>query len=159
MNTDNFGWKEILALTAAGGALYFIVRPSGDKAESKEEGKQDLLALSQKTQYAFSEDFYGKMLSQEGYKKVEDYIKKYGLTVSQVNSYAESIYNAKGVFDDDEDALYSVFRIMKTITICSIVSKSFRIKYNKSLYSFLSEFLNTDELSRIVEIINKKYFL
>lgn len=152
-------WKEILAFTLMGGVLWLIVKPSGDKQESKEEGKADKLAITNKTQSAFSEDFYIKLLTQEHYKNTSDYLTKISVSNAQLSHYVQTIYESKGWFNDDEDALYSVFRILKSITLVSIVAKSFNIKYNLNMYSYLSTFLNVKEMNRILEIINKKYYL
>ena len=73
-------WKEILAFTFAGGVLWFMLKPKGDEEEQREQHEQNVLALTQKTQSAFSEDFYAKLLTQEHYAKIEDYLKKINLT-------------------------------------------------------------------------------
>jgi hypothetical protein len=158
MATDT-SWKEILAFTFAGVALWFVAKPKGDKATAQQEHQLTLLTQTKKTQSAFSEQFYSLMLTQEGYKKIEDYLKKINMTVSEINDIADSIYDSKSYFDDDEDKLYSAFRIMKNITVCSIVSKVFKIRYEKNMYSYIANFLNTSEMSVVLNIINDKYFL
>jgi len=159
MKAADISWKEILAFTAAGVALWIIAKPSGDKAEDKANSAADKLALSKKSQAAFSETFYVKLLKQEGYSKVDNYLIKIGETISMISNYCQSIYDSKGLFNDNEESLYSVFRIMKNLTVCSIVAKSFKAKFGVDMYSYLSDFLSSKEMTRLIEIINTKNYL
>lgn len=158
MQTESITWKEMLVLGGLGIIAYFVIKPK-DKSGEKAEDKGDVQALSKKTQYAFSESFYSDMLRQEGYTDVTSYLNKYSLSISEINDYCVRIYDSKSYFDDDEDMLYSVFRIMKTITVCSIVAKTFKVKYQKSLYGYLANFLNSTEMNRIYDILSKKNYL
>lgn len=153
-------WKEVLALGVVGtAAWFFILAPDPDKKESKEEAAADLLAKTNKSQYAFSQDFWSKMLKQEGYTSAESYLTKIGVSITQVQNFAASLYDSKGTFDDDEDNVYSIYRMMKNITVCSIVSFIFNNLYNRDLYTYLSDFLNVKELTRVLEIVNEKNYL
>tara|TARA_R110000868_G_scaffold167670_2_gene402059 strand:- start:4104 stop:4556 length:453 start_codon:yes stop_codon:yes gene_type:complete len=77
------------------------------------------------------------------------------LTVASANNLAQRIYNAKGIFNDDESAVYGVFEAFQTKSQVSFLSYIFYSIYKKSLFGFLSEFLNVDELSKIAVICNK----
>jgi hypothetical protein len=155
---QNLTWKEILALGGVGVGLYFLLRPSAEARGQAEETAADILATTQKSQAAFSESFGISQIKQAGYSSVESYLAKIGSSVSQLSDYAATIYDSKGFFDDDEDGLYNVFRQMRDISYCSLVAFVFKERYNKTMFTYLSDFLNAKELNRIIEILNTKYF-
>ena len=86
------------------------------------------------------------------------------LTVATADNYAKRIYNAMGWLTDDEAAVYSVFRSLKTQSQVSFLAERFRIKYGTDLLEFLkkgkNQFnaasgLNSDELATVINIVNK----
>ena len=85
------------------------------------------------------------------------------LTVAYTTQLADRIYNALGYFSDDEAAVISVFRLMKTKSQVSWLSDIFQKKYQTDLFDFLRKGkgvmpeagLNTSELSEIISIVNK----
>jgi hypothetical protein len=90
----------------------------------------------------------------------QDYWKKGGagtliLTAAGAAKYADIIYNAKGIFNDDEAAVYGVFQALKTRSQVSYLSMVFFQKYNKSLIAYLADFLNKAELATVARICNK----
>lgn len=71
---------------------------------------------------------------------------------------AKQIYDAKGIFNDDEEAVYSVFRKCQYKTQVSRIAKAFLYKYNADLYSYINPntgFLSNNEMMFIVSILNK----
>jgi hypothetical protein len=86
------------------------------------------------------------------------------LTVATADQYAKRIYDAMGYISDDEAAVYSVFRSLSTQSQVSFLAERFRIKYGVDLLQFLkngknqynyASGLNSDELSIIINIVNK----
>lgn len=86
------------------------------------------------------------------------------LTVAAADQYAARLYNAMGYVYDDEAAVFSVFRSLKTKSQVSFLCERFRIKYGVDLLEFLkrgkNQFnaasgLNNDELATIINIVNK----
>jgi len=92
----------------------------------------------------------------------EDWIKANGtkgnkyaitlLTTAKAELIAQQLKKAKGVFNDDETAVVSVFRYLKTQTQLSQVAKVFYSLYKTELFTFLESFLNEKELSKLYEI-------
>lgn len=73
-------------------------------------------------------------------------------------AYAKKIYNAKGLFNDDEDAVYGVFRSLQSKTQVSLVAKAFFATYGKDLKNYLQPpngFLNNDEWNNVINICSK----
>lgn len=77
------------------------------------------------------------------------------LTPSGINKYAKIIHDAKGYFNDDESAVYGVFRALKTKTQISSLSKGFFDLYKTDLFGYLQNFLNLNEMGIVAEICNK----
>lgn len=71
------------------------------------------------------------------------------------NSLCDIIHNAKGLFNDDEDAVYSVFEKLKTKSQVSFLALRFNERYNASLKNYLKSFLNNSEMANVANIINK----
>lgn len=73
-------------------------------------------------------------------------------------SYAKKLYNAKGVFNDNEADVYGVFRALQSKTQVSLIAKAFFGLYGKDLKNYLQPstgFLNESEWNEVVNIISK----
>jgi hypothetical protein len=77
------------------------------------------------------------------------------IRVADANILAKRIYDAKGVFNDDENAVYGVFQSLKTKSQVSFLASVFYTNYKKSLYGYLLSFLNTQEMANVAAICNK----
>lgn len=75
------------------------------------------------------------------------------LTVNTMNNYAKRIYDGKGIFNDDEDQVFSVFRAISTKSQLSQFAGHFSDFYKKDLWNYLNSFLNTQELSIITNMV------
>lgn len=65
--------------------------------------------------------------------------------------YAKELYDAKGIVDDDEDAVMNVFKNkVKDKVHISNVSKAFMNQYKKGLYEYLKSFLSDTEMETYV---------
>jgi hypothetical protein len=78
------------------------------------------------------------------------------LTQGGATAYANDIYDAKGIFNDDEDKVYSVFRAMKTQGQVAALSKRFNQIYSKDLYTFIRGFFNDDEMLTLKKLLDAK---
>lgn len=76
------------------------------------------------------------------------------LTDAGAKIYAKQLYNAKGLVNDDEAAVYDVFKRMKTKSQVSYLSDKFSLYYNTDLISYLQSFLNPEELLKVKTIVN-----
>lgn len=80
------------------------------------------------------------------------YSRSYGK--AEYISFADKIYGAKGTFNDDEEAIYDVFKKLKTIGDINELNNQFFAKYKVNLPSYLKKFLSVDELKEVDRIIN-----
>lgn len=149
---ESFYWK----IAIAAGAYLFVVRPILQKfgiaqtAEDKLVQNQENLPNDKNP---FSPVFW-----------------KTGPAGTQIlkheyaSQWAARIYFAMGNFSDDESAVYSIFRQLKTQSQASYLAMYFRDMYKEDLLEFLkrgrNQFnpasgLNSDELAVIINMINK----
>lgn len=80
------------------------------------------------------------------------------LTPEGAKGYAEIIYKAKGIpylTNDDEAAVYGVFKALSAKTQVSKLSEVFFTRYNKDLKTYLQSFLNKDEFGNVLAICER----
>lgn len=77
------------------------------------------------------------------------------LTENDAKKYIDKLYNAYGIFNDDEAVVYGVFEALKTKSQVSWLSGKFFSKYGVSLKEYLRSFLNDSEMAKVASIINK----
>ena len=86
----------------------------------------------------------------------------YQLTAQQAQSYAETIHDAFGLFQDDFNSVLSVFSNMRTKANVSYLSDVFNQKYDEDLLSFLTnggglmpwDGLSDAHLKQITDLVN-----
>lgn len=78
------------------------------------------------------------------------------LTQNGAAAYVNDLWNATGYFNDDEQAIYGVFRAMKTQSQISALAKRFNQLKAQDLYSYLKNYLNEEELLTVKKIIDQK---
>lgn len=69
---------------------------------------------------------------------------------------AEKIHNAWGLFNDDEEAVYGVFRSLRYQTQVASIVDAYRKLYNQDLLTTLKTKLSDTEFNEIVKIIDTK---
>lgn len=80
----------------------------------------------------------------------------YLMPEADMRLYSKRIYDAQGTFNDDEEAIYAVFRQMRYKTQVAFLAYWFNKLYKKDLYTFLRDgVFNKDELATLLTIINK----
>jgi len=88
------------------------------------------------------------------------YWKTFPTSTMFTNAFAQGlatqIYDSRGFFDDDEEAVYSVFRQMKHRANVSQVADAFYALYKDDLYNYMANFLSQKELDYIYGIILTK---
>ena len=73
----------------------------------------------------------------------------------QYKMYADQLYNAKGgIFNDNEDSVYDIFRSITTQWQLSLLASTFHAFYKKDLLEYLKGFLDANELSTLLQIIS-----
>jgi hypothetical protein len=75
---------------------------------------------------------------------------------SLINGFVKRLYDSKGFFNDDEDNVYQIFRSAQSKLQVSCFAYYFNQIKGRNLVEYLSSFLNSDEIARIGEIIEKK---
>lgn len=78
------------------------------------------------------------------------------LTQTGAAAYVNDLWKATGYFNDDEQAIYGVFRAMKTQSQISALAKRFNELKGQDLYSYLKNYLNEEELLTVKKIIDTK---
>jgi hypothetical protein len=78
------------------------------------------------------------------------------LSQGGAKAYADDIYDAKGIFNDDEDKIYAAFRAMKTQSQVAALAKRFNQVYSKDLYTFIRGFFNDEEMLNIKKLLDAK---
>jgi len=79
------------------------------------------------------------------------------ITPNEATEYAISLYNAKKWYDDDEQAVKSVFVELNSKCNLSRVADAFAGKYNKPLLVHLESFLDSEEMAQLVYKYTKNY--
>lgn len=87
----------------------------------------------------------------------------YSISLAQADSYAQTIYNAFTIFQDDFNAIMGVFQYMRTKANVSYLSDIFIRKYSESLLPFLTDGggllpwdgLSKDNLNKILSYVSK----
>lgn len=77
-------------------------------------------------------------------------------TSSQADNLADHIWNAFGLFNDDEAKIFGVFRTIKFQTNVSQIADSFSKRYARDLLSELQDRLSEKEMNQVYEIISQK---
>jgi hypothetical protein len=139
----------ILVYIAGDKIFKFLGLSKTTEEQIKDQQQQANTAAMLSEQY-FDSD-YIKQRMDKGYwvKTLTDYGKQ---------KFAETIYNAKGIpylTNDDEAAVYGVFKAMTAKTQVSQLSGYFFTKYNKDLKAYLQSFLNKDEFGNVVAICQR----
>jgi len=76
-------------------------------------------------------------------------------TVTFANAWCKTVYDAKGIFNDDEAAVYGAFQSLKYKTQVSWMAFNFYKNYQVSLSGYLQNFLNTEELAKVSDLVLK----
>ena len=77
------------------------------------------------------------------------------ITVAYADQLCKQIKDADKYFNDDEPAVYAVFKALKYKTQVSWLAYRFSLLYKKDLYGFLIGFLDTNEMAIIADIVSK----
>ncbi len=79
----------------------------------------------------------------------------YGLTEADYKTIVGDLKASANLFDDDEDAVYGIFRKIQTQWQLSLLSSMFSHVYKKDLLQYLKSFMSAKELDPIIQIVKK----
>ncbi len=144
----------LLVYLGIGAVAYFaIVIPfleSLNLMDTKEE--KDAAKLQTETENAdLSKDYWNPNYTKQGAGKYKVFL----LTDSSSRSLAKRLMDASGVFNDDEEKIFAVFRELKYKTQISFLASVFTKMYSKDLYTWLKATLNQSELNTVLTITSK----
>lgn len=150
-----------LSIFLSGAIIYLIYKNKNNNNDNNNLNNEveDLLEYNKnKINDAFNPKAYTDIFKKTKYKNIDDYFKENNIEKYKLSNYVINIYNSKGLVNDDEDKIYSIFDELNSIFIISLISYLFEKQYKTSLITYLSSFLNKDELNKVYSIIsNKKY--
>jgi len=78
------------------------------------------------------------------------------LTQSGAAAYVDTLWDATGWFNDNEEEIYGVFRRMKTQSQIAALAKRFNEMKAQDLFLYLKNYLNEEELLTIKSLIDQK---
>lgn len=82
----------------------------------------------------------------------------YLLRKAERDELARKLWNAKGIFNDDEEAIYAVFRSLRYQTQVASIVLSFKELFNQDLVTWLKSVLSDDEFTTVLNIISAKTY-
>lgn len=77
------------------------------------------------------------------------------LTQAAAKDSVNKLWDATGFFNDDEEAIYAVFRSLKYKSQVSFLAYWFNALKGKDLYQWLRDYLNDKELNVVLQITQK----
>lgn len=119
---------------------------------SAESKATEAAAASLKSFKAFNPNFIKNTVNKAGTPGQQFTVKK--LTPARALAVAQQLKKAKGLFNDNEDAIYSVFRTLEYQSQVSQVAAEFLKLTKLELLTYLESFLNQKELAAIADIVN-----
>lgn len=134
-------------------AGYFVIKPILEKLGIKESAEDREVKQKLKEQEVKLNIWGGlpSMVKAAGNKKTLKV-----LTAAGADSYAKQINKSFGVFGDDEEQIYGVFRNLRFKTqVGSLVTAYFKL-FKKDLLTDLKSRLSESEFATIVNIIETK---
>tara|TARA_R110000868_G_scaffold126421_5_gene333495 strand:+ start:2184 stop:2687 length:504 start_codon:yes stop_codon:yes gene_type:complete len=139
----------LLLVYVAGDKIFKKLGLTKTSAEQQADAQQAANYQAQLNQQYFDADYIKQRMQKYWVKSLTD---------TGANGYAEIIYKAKGIpylTNDDEAAVYGVFKAMSAKTQVSKLSEVFFNKYKKDLKAYLQSFMSQDEFGNVLAICEK----
>lgn len=157
MNNEKFFTAlKIIGIVAAIYTIYQLLQEVG-----LVKTKNDVIAETAATEDVFTPKYKSELMNLLAKK-----LKVNKLTPQQISFAALSpstnlyikneLIKAKGIFNDNEEAIFNVFKNFQTQFQIMYFNEFFKATTKKDLFVFLYDFLDNDELARIVRTINAK---
>lgn len=78
-----------------------------------------------------------------------------GIKAMRLAELGNMIEDAKGVTDDDEEMIYTAFKMIKSKIQLAVFADYFKSVYKTPIFVYLQNFLNAEELNKINDIVSK----
>ena len=130
---------------------------SGEDERNAAEGTANSPAKLEAVKYFNPTYGFKKVVSKYGKSMDKYYVGKLGFSNDDANKIAKQLYDAHGVFNDDEQVVYSALNQIPSLCALSLVS--FRFSYynkGKNLLPYLGTFLDGKELDTAIYTLSKK---
>lgn len=75
--------------------------------------------------------------------------KQEGIPRTQYKAFSRDLLNAKSIFNDDEDRIYTIFRTIQTQYQLSVLARIFSFYWKKDLLEYLKSILSASEIDPI----------
>lgn len=147
-------YRPLLYIGGAFAAYVFVLKPLLETLGLKDTAEEKAAdRLKSETENASaSQDYWRPGYFQQGQGKYTVAL----LTQSRTDALIKKLWDAKGAFNDDEEAIYAVFRELKAKTQVSWLAYNFNRQKSKDLYTWLRDsVLNKEELNTVLTITNK----
>lgn len=120
----------------------------------KEEAKGEQLGSVKEAGGNAAADYYKELAKQKDAKaKIEEAKKSYqNLPVVEIG---KQIWDAKGILDDDEDAVYAAIGRIPTKAALVYFAGYFKSYYGRELVTFLQSFMTNEELGKVYTMLSK----
>jgi hypothetical protein len=143
----------ILKIGVGLAAYFFVLKPILEKTGIVKSTEEKENEQSEITQEGWSPLFWKKAAAEKKYVKADT------INPTILTAYATKIYNSFGTFNDDETAIYSVFKQINTQVNLSLLVWAYAALYKADLFKELQTKLSDEELNTIVKYVNsyKKY--
>jgi hypothetical protein len=152
---NNYTGVALVGLLLSIGAYQVLIKPFLEKTGLKDsaEDKADKKIIENTQKLSLTNDYWNPnfhTLVRDGIKSV------FLLTKVQAIEQCKKLKNAQGRFNDDEEAIYRVFRSLQYKTQVSFLVKQFADTYNLDLYLWLRDVVfNEEEMATLLNITQK----
>lgn len=139
----------LILVYIGGDKIFKALGLSKDAAATKAAEQQQANYDAQLSQQYFDSDYIKQRMQKYWVKSLSD---------AGADGYAEILYKAKGIpylTNDDEAAVYGVFKALNAKTQVSKLSGNFFLKYKKDLKAYLQSFMNKEEFGNVLAICEK----
>lgn len=147
-------YRPVLYIGGALAAYVFVLKPLLETLglkDTAEEKAADRLQ-SQTEQSSVAQDYWRPGYFQQGAGKYTVAL----INQSRTDALVKKLWDAQGSFNDDEEAIFAVFRELKAKSQVSWLAYNFNRKHSKDLYTWLRDsVLNSSELNTVLTITNK----
>lgn len=148
MAAEKTDWSKFI-LPAGGLLALGLVLQKFGLIPSQESAKQEKNVKLLDSLEEFKPGYGAKYAQKQGWQKVLQTL----LTTSGAHALAARIKKAKGIFNDNELAVYSAFKTVRNKAQVSQLAETFQREYGMDLVEYLREFMNEKELARVFELV------
>lgn len=134
--------------------FHIIGTTEADKIQDKQEAKNATDAAALDTEVALQ--LTGSPLDGVRFPSAKEFSNQYHFSTKQVGDFGKQIYDAKGIFKDDEASAIAVAANMPSKYTFKVMAYYFNQSYKKDLLEYLKTFMNAEQLAAFDRAIAAK---